>query len=242
MVRQVSFLFLGRHNAKFSISLSFLHLGLVQSSTPRCFLLPWVADAACCCMLKDRGTERIHFSFLRKQRRSIPASRVSVASEAAEVGASLKSVLNLFVGELLAGNLDPVPRLTTWERRLIGHTAKPTTAAGIDARDTRFRLQSVWKRRKEQCSSKPRKLRQDIRRRNDYGANAMILTHDEHADLNHLAFIHCKCAMKREHMKQLCFKREILRVLHPVKSCVFTLRRVHDIRWCLYAKCPTKNN
>ena len=53
-------------------------------------------------MLKDRGTTRIHFSFLRKQRRSIPAPRVSVASEAAEVGASLKLVLKLF---LLEGNL-----------------------------------------------------------------------------------------------------------------------------------------
>ena len=46
-------------------------------------------------MLKDRGTKRIHFSFLRKQRRSIPASRVS----AAEVGASLKSVVKLFLLE-----------------------------------------------------------------------------------------------------------------------------------------------
>ena len=35
----------------------------------------------------------------------------------------------------------------------------------------------------------------------------MIPTHDEHADLNHPAFIHCNCGMKREHMKQLCFKK-----------------------------------
>ena len=69
-------------------------------------------------MLKDRGTKRIHFSLLRKQRRSIPASRVSVASEAAVVGASLKSVLKLFllegkfIGALLAGDLDQLPRLT----------------------------------------------------------------------------------------------------------------------------------
>ena len=78
-------------------------------------------------MLKDRGTKRIHFSFLRKQRRSLPASRVSVASEAAEVGASLKSVLKLFhlegkfIGALLAGDLDQVLKLTTCERGLIGH-------------------------------------------------------------------------------------------------------------------------
>ena len=148
------FIFQNNHGSDKNLSCScsrslfpFDIFGLVQSPATRCFWLPWVADAACCCMLKDRGTERIHFSFLRKQRRSIPASRVSVASEAAEVGASLKSVLKLFLGVLLAGNLDQVPRLTTWERRLIGHTANTTTAAGIDARDTRFRLQSVWKRR-----------------------------------------------------------------------------------------------
>ena len=54
----------------------------------------------------------------------------------------------------------------------------------------------------------------------------MILTHDEHADLNHLAFIQCKCGMKREQMKQLCFEREILRVLRPVRCCVFKKRGI----------------
>ena len=63
-----------------------------------------------------------------------------MASEAAEVGASLKSVLELFIlegkfiGVLVAGDLDQVPGLTTCERGLIGHTAKPSTATGIDAK------------------------------------------------------------------------------------------------------------
>ena len=31
-------------------------------------------------------------------------------------------------------------------------------------------------------------------------------------------------------------------VLRPVRCSVFTIRRVHDSRWCLCAKCPTKKS
>ena len=42
-------------------------------------------------------------------------------------------------------------------------------------------------------SGRPRKLRQDMRWRNDYGASAWFFTHDSHADLNHQALSQCKC-------------------------------------------------
>ena len=59
------FLVLGTTQCQeFSISLSFRHFGPVQSPAPRCFWLPWVADAACCCMLKDRGTKKDSLPFL----------------------------------------------------------------------------------------------------------------------------------------------------------------------------------
>ena len=53
----------------------------------------------------------------------IPTSRVSVSSDAAMVGTLL--------------------RLMTCERGLFGHSAKPATAAGIDAGDPRLRLHPV---------------------------------------------------------------------------------------------------
>ena len=65
----------------------------------------------------------------------IPASRVSVASDAAT---SLKSVLKLY---LLEGKLIGV----CWVE--ISHSAKPATDAGIDAGDTWFCLRSVRKSR-----------------------------------------------------------------------------------------------
>ena len=75
-----------------------------------------------------------------------------MASDAAMVGTSLKSALKLFLHgrkidrRVLAGDLDQVVGLITCERGLFGHSAKPAAAAaGIDARDTRFRLRSVRK-------------------------------------------------------------------------------------------------
>ena len=77
---------------------------------------------------------------------AIPASGVSVSSDAAVVGTPLKSVLKMFLLEgKLAGDLDQVVGLTTCERSLFGHWTKAATAAGIDARDTWFCLQSVTK-------------------------------------------------------------------------------------------------
>ena len=48
---------------------------------------------------------------------------------------------------MVAGDLDQVVGLITCERRLFGHWTKPATAAGIDAGDTWFSLQSVRKSR-----------------------------------------------------------------------------------------------
>ena len=95
-----------------------------SSAEPRTSLLLAAVGCRCRLLLHAEGQrhQRIHFPFLRKKRRSIPASRVSVASEAAEVCASLKSVLELFllegkfIGVLVAGDLDQVPGLTTCER------------------------------------------------------------------------------------------------------------------------------
>ena len=42
-------------------------------------------------------------------------------------------------------------------------------------------------------SGRPRRLRQDMRWRNDYGASGMFLTHDSHADLNQQALSQCRC-------------------------------------------------
>ena len=79
------------------------------------------------------------------------ASRVSVSQDAAMVGASVKSVLKLFllerrlIGVMSAGNLDQFFGLITCERRLFSHSAKPATAARIDEGNPQFRLQSVRK-------------------------------------------------------------------------------------------------
>ena len=95
---QESFLFLGRHAAKYMSALSsttgiFQHLSnqplqfpatpnnVIMSATlqvpatptmryiKRCWPL-WVTAADCCCWLMDRATITIHFSFLREQRRN----------------------------------------------------------------------------------------------------------------------------------------------------------------------------
>ena len=67
-----------------------------------------------------------------------------------------------------AGDLDQVLGLITCEQGLFSDSAKPATAAGIVAVDPRFRLQFVRKF--------SRRVRQDMRWRNDCGASALFST------------------------------------------------------------------
>ena len=103
-------------------------------------------DDAGCCVLPcaayyslpmDRITQRIHVSFLREQRGSHSRMQgVLCSSDAAMVGASLKSIWKLllregkFIGRVLAGDFDQVIGLRTRERGLFSRSAKPATAAG----------------------------------------------------------------------------------------------------------------
>ena len=101
----------------------------------------------------DRSTSRIHFSLLREKRGShsriqgVCVIRRSNGGRVVEVGMETVSPGRTVDGRVLAGDLDQAVGLTTCERGLFSHSAKPATAAGINARDTRFRLQSVRKSR-----------------------------------------------------------------------------------------------
>ena len=90
-----------------------------------------LAAVGCCCRLlllaDGQGTKRIHFSFLRNNCEVNPASRVSVASDAAMVVTSLKSVLKLF---LLEGKLIGVCWLEI-SIRLLGSRRSQSRIQGI---------------------------------------------------------------------------------------------------------------
>ena len=84
-------------------------------------------------------TKRIHFSFLREQRGShsriqgVCVIRRSNGEHVVEVGIETVSPSRKVDRRVLAGDLDQVLRVITCERGLFSHSAKPATAAGIDA-------------------------------------------------------------------------------------------------------------
>ena len=112
-----------------------------------------LADVGCCCSLLLLADGQKHQRDSVSKGNLIPASRCvcgirrSSGGHAVEVGTENVSPGRKVDRRVLAGDLDQVVGLITRERRLFGHWTKPATAAGIDAGDTSFCLQSVRKSR-----------------------------------------------------------------------------------------------
>ena len=121
------------------------------------------------------------------------------------VGASLKSVLKLFllerrlIGVMLAGDIDQVFGLITCERRLFSHSAKPATAR-IDEGNPQFRLQSVRKSRTTLKQAQDVATEHEME--DDYAASAQSAL-DETWDVRQLCYTagdekKCVCAASCE--------------------------------------------
>ena len=136
----------------------------------------------------DRGSKRSHFSFLREQRGShsriqgVCGIRRGSGAHVVEVGTETVSTRMKVDRRVLTADLDQDLGLITCERGLFSHSAKRATAAGIP--DSVSSPSGKVERR----SGRPKRLRQDMRWKNDCGTSALFSTHDSHADLNHQAF------------------------------------------------------
>ena len=141
-----------------------------------------LAAVGCCCrllMLADGQGKRMHNG------RRHSCIRRSDGGHVVEVCVEIFLRDGKVIG-VCAGNLDQRVGLTTCERDCSSHSATPATATHIDAGipDSVSSPSGKVERR----SSKPKRLRQDMRWQNDCGAITPFSTHDTHADLIQQAF------------------------------------------------------
>ena len=113
----------------------------------------------------------------------MPASTVSVSSDAAMVGTSLKSVWKHFLREeyqrVLVGDLDQVFLGSLPVRRdcqPLGQTCHRPPGSLQWIPDSVFGLSGNV----ERLSGRPRRLRHEMRLRSDCGASALFSTHSRH--------------------------------------------------------------
>ena len=150
-----------------------------------------LAAVGCCCRQWTEPLKGFTSLSCVNKREILPASGVPVSPDAAMVGPSLKSVWKLFFreGKLIgvsAEDLDQFLGLITCSASRPNQPPPPGSMHEIpDAVPSPSG-------KVERHSGRPRRLRQDMRRRSDCGASALFSTHDTHADLIHQALTQCK--------------------------------------------------